>query len=81
LSNHPTNHPTAILASGAVNLSDEIIVQLIEPAREPSRIVIVWPPHSSVTTPGKFDQTAAAAMRVLSSAVVELAALRVHRRL
>jgi hypothetical protein len=39
LSNHP--HPTTILASGAISLSDELSVQLVQPANKPARILIV----------------------------------------
>jgi hypothetical protein len=66
------HHPTTILARGAINLSDELSVQLVEPANEPPRILIVWPPYTSVTTPLKYAEVAAAAMRILANGVTEL---------
>jgi hypothetical protein len=35
----------------------------------------------TITSPATFDQTVAAAMKVLSNAVVELAAIRVRKKL
>ena len=58
----------------------KIRVELVEPADEPARIRIVWPNHVSVCTPAKLDAVAANAMRVLSNAVIELAALRVWKK-
>jgi hypothetical protein len=82
------------LAHGQIHMSDELRVELMTPdgrpsqrtspgaaAEEPPRIRIIWPGRTTITTPAKFDQAVANAMKVLSNAVVELAALRVHRRL
>ena len=73
------NHPTT-LASGAVNKGDELTVQLVQPANEPPRILIVWPPYTSVTTPAKYAEVAAAAMRVLANGVTELSRLKANKR-
>jgi hypothetical protein len=74
------NHPTTTLASGAVNNSDELTVQLVQPASEPPRILIVWPPATLVTTPAKYAEVAAAAMRVLANGVTELSRLKANKR-
>jgi hypothetical protein len=67
------------LAEGAVNLSDQISVQLIEPDNEPARILIVWPPHSSVTTPAKLNEVVAAACRILAGASTKLAQIKANK--
>jgi hypothetical protein len=82
------------LASGQIHMSDDLRVELITPnswpnqhsdpdavTEEPPRIRIIWPIHSTVCTPAKFDQAVANAMKVLSNAVVELGAIRVWRKL
>jgi hypothetical protein len=74
------NHPTTTLASGAVNKSDELTVQLVQPANEPPSILIVSPPYTSVTTPAKYAEVAAAAMRVLANGVTELSRLKANKR-
>jgi hypothetical protein len=43
--------------------------------------VIRWPAKPTITSPATFDQVVANTMKVLSNAVVELAAIRVWKRL
>ena len=69
------------LSAGALNGSDRLKVELIEPTGKPAFVAITWPPKPTVCTPAQFDQVVAAAMRLLSTAVIELAALRVWKRL
>jgi hypothetical protein len=69
------------LARGPVNGADEIIVELAESPDLPPIIRIRWPSKATLCPPRQFDQTVAAAMRILSNAVVELAALRVWKEL
>jgi hypothetical protein len=69
------------LSAGALNGSDHLKVELIEPTGKPPVIAIHWPPKPTVCTPAQFDQVVASAMRLLSAAVVELAALKAGRRL
>jgi len=72
---------TTHLASGEIN-GQTLLVQLVDPGKgAPPVIVIKWPERPSTCPPRQFDQLVAAAMRVLSSAVVGLAAIRVHRRI
>jgi hypothetical protein len=69
------------LSAGNLNGSDRLTVQLIRPTDTPPFIAINWPTATTITTPAAFDQVAATAMRLLSAAVIELAALRRRSRL
>jgi hypothetical protein len=69
------------LASAVIHREQRLVVELIEPNRsKPPLIAIDWPPVPTVCTPAQFDAVVAAAMRVLSNAVVELAALKANKR-
>jgi hypothetical protein len=70
-----------VLAEGQITPSDAIVVVLVEPADMPNSVVIQWPAKPTVCTPAQLDAVVAAAMRLLSAAVIELAALRVWKRL
>jgi len=74
-------HKRTDLSAGNLNGSDHLKVELIEPTGKPVFIVINWPPKPTVCTQAQFDQVVAAAMRLLSSAVIELAAIRTSRKL
>jgi hypothetical protein len=41
--------------------------------------LIVWPPQVSVTTPAKYAEVVAAAMRVLANGVTELSRLKANK--
>lgn len=69
------------LSAGNLNVSDRLTVELIEPADRPPIVAITWPTKPTVCTPATYDAVAAVAMRLLSAAVVELAALRRWRKL
>jgi hypothetical protein len=72
---------TTPLSSGSLN-GQTLKIELVEPGKDlPNAVVIKWPQKPTITSPATFDQAVAAAMKVLSNAVVELAALRVRRRL
>ena len=72
---------TTQLASGEIN-GQTLLVQLVQPGKgQPPAIIIKWPEKPSTCPPRSFDQLVAGAMKVLSNSVVELAAIRVHRRL
>jgi hypothetical protein len=70
---------TTSLASGKIN-SDALSVELIEPSNEPPTVKINWPAAPTVTTPTAFDRAVSDAMKVLSNAVIELAALKLGRK-
>jgi hypothetical protein len=57
-------------------------IELFEPGNDlPNAVVVKWPQKPTITSPAAFDKLVADAMKVLSNAVVELAALRVWKRL
>jgi hypothetical protein len=74
---------TTQLSEGQLGRSPHgaITVELVEPEGLPAAIRIGWPLQPTITSPATFDQAVAAAMKVLSNAVVELAAIRVWKRL
>jgi hypothetical protein len=69
------------LAVGQITNHDKLTIELIEPPDLPAVIRIRWPDKPSMCPPAQFDQAVAAAMRILSNAVVELAALKVRKKL
>jgi hypothetical protein len=69
------------LAAGQITNDDKLTIELVEPPKLPAMIKIRWPDKPSLCPPAQFDQAVAAAMRILSNAVVELAALRVRKKL
>jgi hypothetical protein len=70
------------LASGQLNGSDRLTVELIEPPNPvPPVVAITRPSRPTTCTPAQLDAVVAAAMRILANAVVELAGLRVSKRL
>jgi hypothetical protein len=76
--NAQSNHP---LSSGTIN-GQSLRIELVEPGNDlPNAVVIKWPQTPTVTSPASFDKVVADAMKVLSNAVVELAAIRVWKKL
>jgi hypothetical protein len=74
-------HQTTPLSSGTIN-GQTLTIELVEPGNDrPNAVVIRWPAKPTITSPASFDQVVADAMKVLSNAVVKLAALRVWRKL
>jgi hypothetical protein len=73
--------PITILARGPLNGADELSIELAESPDLPPVIRLRWPSKPTLCPPAQLDTTVAAAMRVLSNAVVELAAIRVYRKL
>jgi hypothetical protein len=69
------------LAHGAINNSDHLTIELVEPPELPPVIRLRWPDKPSLCPPAQLDAVVAAAMRILANAVVELAALKVRKRL
>jgi hypothetical protein len=72
---------TTQLAHGKITNADTLTIELIQPPDMPPIIRIRWPNKASLCPPGQFDAAVAAAIRVLSNAVVELAAIRVYKKL
>jgi hypothetical protein len=73
--------PITPLARGPLNGADELLIELVEPTDLPPVIRIRWPDKPTVCPPAQLNATVAAAMKVLSNAVVELAAIRVLKKL
>jgi hypothetical protein len=67
------------LASGQFHLSDTITIELVQADGEPARIRITWPPHDTMTTPAKYTEAAAAAMKVLANASTELSRIKANK--
>jgi hypothetical protein len=74
---------STILGQGHIQMSDEIVVWLIEADHNPPlvtdeapRTVIAWPPHATICTPEKLAEVAAAAMRILANASTELSRIK-----
>jgi hypothetical protein len=69
------------LSSGNLN-GQTLTIELVEPANDlPNAVVVKWPAKPPIASPATFDKAVADAMKILSNAVVELAALRVWRKL
>jgi hypothetical protein len=74
-------HETTPLAHGSLN-GQTLKIDLVEPGNHlPNAVVIRWPQKSTIASPATFDQVVANTMKILSNAVIELAALRVWKRL
>jgi hypothetical protein len=68
------------LSSGSLN-GQTLKIELVEPGNDrPNAVVIRWPTKPTITSPATFDNLVADTMKILSNAVVELAALRVWKR-
>ena len=69
------------LSSGSLN-GQALTIELVEPDNDlPKAVVIKWPVKPTVASPATFDKAVADTMKILSNAVVELAAIRVQKRL
>jgi hypothetical protein len=69
------------LSSGLIN-GQTLKIELVEPGNDlPNAVAIKWPVKPTITSPATFDKVAADVMKVLSNAVLELAALPVWKKL
>ena len=69
------------LSSGSLN-GQTLKIELVEPGNDrPNAVVIHWPAKQTITSPATFDQVVTNTMKVLSNAVVELAAIKVWKKL
>jgi hypothetical protein len=74
-------HQNTPLSSGTLN-GQTLKIELVEPGNDlPNAVVVKWPAKPTVASPATFDQVVANTMKILSNAVVELAALRVSKKL
>jgi hypothetical protein len=75
------SHQTTPLSSGSLN-GQTLKVELVEPGNDlPNAVVVKWPAKPTITSAATFDQTVTAAMKILANASVELAALKVWKKL
>ena len=73
--------PTVItLASGQLNKSDQLEVELHRPADLPAFVLVKWPAAPSVASPDNFIDLVAAVFRVLADARTTLSRMRGDRR-
>ena len=75
----PVPKPKTI-AAGQLNLSDELQVELHQPADVPAFILVKWPAAPSVASPDNFTELVAAVFRVLADARTTLSRMRGDRR-
>jgi hypothetical protein len=69
------------LCSGSLN-GQTLTIELVEPGNDlPNAVVVKWPVKPTISSLAAFDKLVADRMKVLSNAVVELAAIRVWKRL
>ena len=68
------------LATGQINASDQLTVELHRPADLPAFILIKWPSAASVASPATFGNLVAAVYRVLADARTTLSRMRGDRR-
>jgi hypothetical protein len=74
-------HETTPLSSGSLN-GQTLKIELVEPGNDrPNAVVIRWPAKPTITSPATFDNLVADTMKILSNAVVKLAAIRVRKKL
>jgi hypothetical protein len=60
-----------VLSEGRVG-HDAMEIQLVESDGRPPRVLIIWPPHATVTTVSQLAEVFAAAIRILANASTEL---------
>lgn len=68
------------LASGPINNSDQLTVELVRPPDLPPAILVRWPAAPSVATADNFDALVAATFRILADARTTLSRMRGDRR-
>jgi hypothetical protein len=69
------------LASGLINGSDPLQVELIQPTGMPAVIRIVWPDAPMITSPARYNEVASTVMKLLAEASTTLARIKASRRL
>jgi hypothetical protein len=74
-------HQRTDLAAGAINGSDRIIVELIQPPDTLAIVAINWPAKPTAVDPRRFPDTEATIVRLFAEASTTLASIRARRRL
>jgi hypothetical protein len=74
-------HNVTPLSAGHLN-GQTLKIELVESGNDlPNTVAIRWPDKPTLCPPSQLDATVAAAMRILANSVVELAALRLWKKL
>jgi hypothetical protein len=69
-----------VLSAGTINHSAaELVVELIEPANNPSIIRITWPARASIIPPSRFNQVAADLTRLIAAAATAYTQIKAQR--
>jgi hypothetical protein len=71
---------STILSGGPIKGADAITIELIQPDSMPAVVRIVWPTAATITTPARYLEVAAAAIKVLAEASTTLARIKASRR-
>jgi hypothetical protein len=71
----------AELASGQLNGTASITIELVEADGTPAVVIVRWPSKPSVLHPRRFPTSADVTARTFAAAVVRLAAIKRERRL
>jgi hypothetical protein len=69
------------LASGQINPSDNLTIELVEADETPAVVIVRWPLKPSVFHPRRFPDTAAVIARLFAEAATALAGIKANRRL
>ena len=76
-----SHHQNTPLSAGSLN-GQTLTIELVERGNDlPNAVVVKWPQKPTITSPASFDQAVTAAMKILANASVELAALKVWKKL
>jgi hypothetical protein len=68
------DHPTKLLASGAITNHDEITVILIEPTDDtPLLVRVAWPRRPTTVTAAQYPNVAAVITRIIAESAIALA--------
>jgi hypothetical protein len=68
------------LASGAINGTDRITVQLHQPIDSPAFIAVYWPAAATIATPANYSAVAATITKIIAESATALARWKAHGR-
>jgi hypothetical protein len=72
-------HQRTDLASGPINGSDRLLVELIQPT-DTAFIAVTWPAKPTIATPANYPAVAATITRLIAESATRLAQLKAHGR-
>ena len=61
-----------VLATGQINASDQLVIELVQASDTPAMVLVRWPEQPTISPPSRFNATAAAVMKVMANAVVAM---------